>query len=324
MTMYVHHRNCNVILYIAYMIDRRLTVLRAVARHGTVTAAAHICHLTPSAVSHQLSSLGRELDVMLLEHVGRNVRLTPAAHLLLAHADALAAQWETARAELADYQAKTVTGPLRICGFSTAAAVLVPAAAKRLRSRHPHLTIRLSEAEPGRAFDALSAGDTDIAVVVATADVPSRSDPAFEQHPLYNEPLDLLTASDHELAGRSSIALSDASGDVWIVGTPGTAYHQLVLLACASAGFVPDIGHYADEWDTGAALVAHGFGVALVPRLAHLPSDYPTVRVPVSEQPFPTRHILAGVRAGSARQPAIAAGLYALREIAGHEHGDHE
>src|SRR6266487_4166761 len=88
-TIHVYRKNKHIIVYCLYMIDRRLTVLRAVARHGTVTAAAAVCHLTPSAASHQLQALARDLDVVLLEHTGRNVRLTAAANTLLVHADAL-------------------------------------------------------------------------------------------------------------------------------------------------------------------------------------------------------------------------------------------
>ncbi|MGH3493152.1 MAG: LysR family transcriptional regulator [Sciscionella sp.] len=294
------------------MIDRRLSVLRAVARHGTVTAGAEVCHLTPSAASHQLQALAKELDLILLEHTGRNVRLTTAAHTLLAHADALAARWEHARADLAKYRDSTLTGPLRLCGFSTAGAVLVPAAAAQLRAENPHLRVHVREAEPGRAFDLLAAGDIDIAVVVATPDMPTADDPSFEQYTLYSEPLDLLVADDHPLAEHPGIELTDADREVWIVGTPGSAYHRLVLLACANAGFAPNIGHYADEWDLGAALVARGFGVALIPRLAHLPADYPIVRIPLSGHAAPMRHILAAVRAGSSEQPAITAALRAL------------
>lgn len=321
-TVRVYHRNEHRIVYDSNMIDRRLTVLRAVARHGTVTAAAEVCHLTPSAASHQLQALARELDVVLLEHAGRNVRLTAAARTLLGHADALAARWEQARADLAAYRGSAVTGTLRMCGFSTAGAVLVPAAAARLHREHAHLNVRVREAEPQRAFDLLSAADVDIAVLVATPDLPAADDPAFEQYTLYSEPLDLLVDSDHRLAPRASIALADAISEAWIVGTPGTTYHQLVLLACASAGFAPAIAHYADEWDIGAALVAHGLGVALVPRWAHLPSDYPIVRIPLSEQSAPMRHILAAIRAGSAEQPATAAGLDALRRAAARERED--
>ncbi len=298
------------------MIDRRLNVLAAVARHRTVTAAAEVCNLTPSAVSHQIRALARELDLTLLEPAGRNIRLTPAAHTLLAHADVLAAQWERARADLAEVSASGVSGRLRFCGFSTAAAAFLPPAVTHLLADHPHLAVQVSEADPGRAFDLLASGAVDIAVVVATPSIPPATDAAFDQQPLYTEPLDVLVPPTHVLAARDVIALHETARDPWIVGTPGGTYHQLVMLACAAAGFVPQVAHLADEWDTGAALVAHGLGVALVPRLAKLPSHHRTRRIPLSGDPTPTRRILTAVRAGSRTQPAIAAGLRTLDRVA--------
>jgi DNA-binding transcriptional LysR family regulator len=297
------------------MIDRRLGVLQAIARHGTVTAAAEVCRLTPSAVSHQMQALARELDVVLLEPVGRGVRLTAAAHTLLSHAANLTAAWERAQADLAAHRAERVTGTLRLCGFSTAAAVVAPRALARLRTEHPALRVQLRESEPARAFDLLAAGDTDVAVVVATPSIPAHCDPGFEQHPLYAEPLDVLVGPEHPLAHRDTVALLDVAADPWIVGTPGRAYHQLVTLACVSAGFHPAAAHHADEWDTGAALVAGGFGVALVPRLADLPAHHDTRRIPVAGSSPPERQVLTAVRAGSAGQPGIAAGLEALRRV---------
>ncbi len=297
------------------MIDRRLKVLQAIARHGTVTAAAEVCRLTPSAVSHQMQALARELDVTLLEPVGRTVRLTPVARTLLDHAAALTAAWERAQADLAAHRAGALTGTLRLGGFSTAAAVVAPRALTRLRREHPVLRVHLRECEPARAFDLLATGDIDIAVVVATPSIPPRSDLAFEQHPLYAEPLDVLVGPEHPLADRDSVALLDVADDPLIMGTPGGAYHQLVTLACTSAGFHPVAAHHADEWDTGAALVAAGFGIALVPRLADLPGHHDTRRIPIAGLPAPTRHALTAVRAGSSGQPIVAAGLDALRQI---------
>jgi DNA-binding transcriptional LysR family regulator len=120
---------------------------------------------------------------------------------------------------------------------------------------------------------------------------------------------------EHPLVGRRGVALSDLAADPWLCSNPGRAYHQLVTLACASAGFAPDIAHYADEWDTGAALVARGFGVAMVPRLADLPARHDTRRIPISTAPVPVRHVLAAVRAGARHHPTIAAGLAALRHV---------
>jgi DNA-binding transcriptional LysR family regulator len=304
------------ILYDPYMIDRRLRVLQAIARHGTVTAAAEVCRLTPSAVSHQMQALARELDVVLLEPVGRTVRLTPAARTLLAHAETLTAQWEHARADLAAHRAGDVGGTLRFCGFSSAAAVVVPQALELLRREHPVLRGHLRESEPARSFDLLAADDADIAVVVATPSIPPASDAAFEQQPLYDEPLDVLVGPDHPLVSSGDVGLSDLAAEPWICGNVGRAYHQLVTLACTTAGFAPDIAHFADEWDTGAALVARGFGVALVPRLADLPAHHDTRRLAVSRPPVPTRRVIVAVRAGSQHQPTIAAGLAALRHVA--------
>ncbi|MHA6629878.1 LysR family transcriptional regulator [Pseudonocardia sichuanensis] len=297
------------------MIDRRLRVLQAIARHGTVTAAAEVCRLTPSAASHQIQALARELGVALLEPVGRGVRLTPAARTLLAHGKSLTAAWERAQADLAAHRAGDVGGVLRFCGFSSAAAAVVPRALEHLRREHPALRVQLREGEPARAFDLLASDDADIAVVVATPDIPPVTDPAFDQDALYDEPLDVLVGPDHPLVGAADVALSDLAGDPWICSNPGRAYHQLVTLACASAGFAPDIAHYADEWDTGAALVARGFGVALVPRLADLPTRHDTRRIPISTAPVPIRHVITAVRAGSQGRPTIAAGLEALRHV---------
>jgi DNA-binding transcriptional LysR family regulator len=304
------------ILYGEYMIDRRLRVLQAIARHGTVTAAAEVCRLTPSAVSHQMQALARELDVPLLEPVGRNVRLTPAAHTLLEHGETLTAAWEQARADLAAHRAGAVGGTLRFAAFSSAAAVVVPRALEHLRTEHPALRVVLRESEPARSFDLLAADEADVAVIVATPSIPPASDAAFEQHSLFDEPLDILVGPDHPLVGRRGVvALRDLAGDPWICGNVGRAYHQLVTLACTAAGFAPDIAHYADEWDTGAALVARGFGVALVPRLADLPAHHDTRRIPITTDPVPTRRVIAAVRAGSQDQPTIAAGLDALRHV---------
>jgi hypothetical protein len=50
----------------------------------------------------------------------------------------------------------------------------------------------------------------------------------------------------------------------------------------------------------------------MIPRLAHLPTGYPVVRVPLRGDPTPSRHLLTGIRRGSSRQPVIAAALAAL------------
>ncbi len=297
------------------MIDHRLHVLRVLASRGTVTAAADALNYTPSAVSHQLRGLARDLGVTLLEQDGRGVRLTGSARILLERTDELFARWEEIRGELATADDEHI-GSLRLCGFSTAAAALLPHAAAEVRAAYPHCTVRIIEADPEDCFHLLIADQADLAVVVATESLPPSTDPRFDQRSLLDDPLDLLVPADHDLAGRASVLLSEAADEPWILDRPGKPHHQLVLTACAAAGFAPAVAHEAAEWDTGAALVSAGLGVALIPRLARLPGGYGIARVPLRGDPTPARRVLTGVRRGSRRQPPIAAALDALQDVA--------
>lgn len=297
------------------MIDPRLRMLQLVAHHGTITAAAEALHYTPSAVSHQLRQLSAELGADLVIQQGRGVRLTPAAHTVLRHAEILHAQSERARAELAATSDEPA-GSFTLCGFSTAATRLLPPAAAALRDRFPRVAVRVIEAEPVRCFDLLAAGDADLALVIPTAETPSVSDRRFDQQPLLDDPLDLVVPADHPLTARRAVTLADTADEPWIVGRPGSTYYHLVLSMCMAAGFIPNISHSADEWDTGSALVAHGFGIILVPRLARLHSDWPVTRIPLHGEPAPVRRILAVSRLGGRDHPVAAAALDGITKTA--------
>ena len=64
------------------MLDvNRLRVIDAVARHGSVTAAAKELHYSQPSVTHHLARLETETGAQLLQRVGRGIRLTPAGRL---------------------------------------------------------------------------------------------------------------------------------------------------------------------------------------------------------------------------------------------------
>ncbi|MGH8876599.1 MAG: LysR substrate-binding domain-containing protein [Stackebrandtia sp.] len=297
------------------MIDlRRLYVLRAVSHYGTVTAAAKALHLSPSAASQQIRQLAKELDVTLLEPQGRNVRLTPAANVLLSHADAIEARWRRAETDL-HATGTEPGGKLRLCGFATAIATLLAATAELLHARYPAIDVRLREAEASECFDLLFAGDADLAIVEANFEAPPLDDIRFDQKPLFDDPFDLVTAADHPLAERDSVALTDTARERWILGLPGSTSRQHVLAACSNAGFSPSVAHEASEWSVVATLVAHHLGIALVPRLAELPPHLALARVPIAGPHTPYRHFLSCTRRGSREYPTIAAASEAIEEI---------
>ncbi|GAA2418425.1 LysR family transcriptional regulator [Streptomyces pulveraceus] len=294
---------------------KKLRILRTLRDRGTVTATAQALLMTPSAVSQQLSSLSRQLGVPLLEAQGRRVRLTDAAHLVLRHAEAVFAQLERADAELTGYL-RGEAGEVRIAAFSTAVPALVVPAIQRLRAEdRPGPDVRVREAEAAQAYELLVAGDVDLALSLA-AHAPTARDPRFAVLPLLADPLDVALPADHRLADAPALRLADLSGDRWIFGGSGP-WSQITTAACEAAGFVPEQAHSASGWTAILAMVEAGMGVALIPRMASAERsgrDGVVMRVLAADQP--RRHVVAAVRRGAERGPAVARVLAALTATA--------
>src|SRR5690242_16310774 len=154
----------------------RLQALCEVASRGTIAAAADALHLTPSAVSQQLSALEREVGEPLVEPNGRSVRLTPVARVLVRRAEEIFAQVESLRSELAEH-AGGERADLRIGSLATGISHIVAPACGRLRASAPGIRIEVCEAEAPDAFDALARHDLDLVVSMEAPGAPPPDDP---------------------------------------------------------------------------------------------------------------------------------------------------
>ncbi|KUM99715.1 LysR family transcriptional regulator [Streptomyces yokosukanensis] len=290
---------------------RKLQILRTLRERGTVTATAEALHMTPSAVSQQLTNLSRQLGVPLLEAQGRRVRLTDAARLVLTHTEPVFEQLERTEAVLAAYS-QGEAGEVRVGAFSTAVPALVVPAVRALREAHPGVTVRVREAEAAEAYDLLTAGDVDLALSLA-AEAPSAADARFTQVPLLADPLDVALPPGHPLATAPALTLTDLATDSWIFGGSGP-WSDITRRACEAAGFSPHQGHSASGWTAILAMVEAGMGVALVPRMAATRRDGVMMRDLGPDGPV--RHVTAAVRKGGETGRAVRHVLEALGDAA--------
>jgi len=299
----------------------RMSLLREVASRGSIAAAAGALFLTPSAVSQQLAVLEREAGVVLLERVGRGVRLTHAGERLVSYTERVLAVLEEAEADL-EAVLGGVAGKLRTCAFPTAArALLVPALA-RLRQENPRLALSLVDLEPEESLPMLKTGDLDVVVTYGFDRLPERADPGVERHLLLTEPLYIaVPASDPRAQGPVGVA--DFRDDEWVVGRDGSPFLDVMVRVANEAGFEPHVDLHSNDYQVILASVQAGLGVALVPPLAFF-AEYPGVVClsPIDVQI--NRKILAVIRRGSGGRPAVEAALRVLREVAAEavvEHG---
>jgi len=291
------------------MLDvRRLRLLSELSRRGTIAEVARVVGYTPSAVSQSLALLEREIGVALLERDGRRVRLTPAAHGLVARTDRVLTELDAAAAELAAEQG-AVRGSIVVGAFPSAAAGLVVPAVRDLRVRHAELECTVREHEPEDGIPLLRSGALDVLVSERYDDVAPAPFGGLEEHRLMSEPLLLMLPAGHPAGDPAALhALAD---EPWIAGLAGTQFAAALDHACHAAGFAPRVAHRADDATLHHALVAAGLGIGLLPELACPGAD--GVRYARPDPAAPRRHVAALVRRGADRRPAVAATLEALR-----------
>jgi DNA-binding transcriptional LysR family regulator len=277
----------------------RLRVLVAVAREGSVTAAAEALHYAQPSVSHQLAKLEAEVGVPLLQRMGRGIRLTEAGRLLVDRAESILAQVESVHAELGEL-AGLRSGRARLAAFPSALATLVPAAAATIAARHPGIELTLVEAEPPDALSALRDDEVDMALIFEHGHLSQRDRRDITMTPLLEEPLYVVTPAGRSWDGpRAELGTYAASR--WIAGCERCREH--LVTACGQAGFSPVVEFETDDYVAVQALVAAGLGVSLLAGLTLMSHRNPGVRIDRAEGM--RRRVMAAVHGKPpASQPA--------------------
>ncbi|MFG2124922.1 LysR family transcriptional regulator [Streptomyces sp. NPDC048710] len=291
----------------------RLRTLDALARHGSVSAAAEALHVTTSAVSQQLGKLEREVGQQLLAKNGRGVRLTDAGRLLSEHAARILSQVELAQSDLEAHRGQVV-GELRLSAFPTAARGLFPTALGALRAQHPGLRVRSSELEPEQGIAGVVRGDLDLAVVLDWYNKPMPVPDGLVKAPLLDDAADVALPVGHRLADRDEVDLAEFAEDEWITWGEGEFCHEWLMFTLRSKGIEPIVGHRAGETHTQLGLVAAGLGVCIAPLLGRHPVPPGIVLVPLKQRV--RRHVYVVWRADADRRPSIRAAVEALRTSA--------
>jgi DNA-binding transcriptional LysR family regulator len=281
----------------------RLRVIEAVARHGSVTAAAKELHYSQPSVTHHLARLEAETGAQLLQRVGRGIRLTQAGQLLADRAAEILGRIDAVDAELAAHVGLSA-GRVRLAGFSSAIGSLIPHAVTALAERHPGLQVGLTDVHPPEALELLRTGKIDVAVIFRYDE--TEPEPAgVRLHHLLDDPVYLLSSGQ----GQQLAELRDAT---WIAGCARCRSHLLSL--CADEGYEPQIGYTSDDMVVMQTLVAAGLGVTTMPGLAL--RAHRTEGIEATKLPGSQRHVYAATYGEPPDPPATAALVAALAEAA--------
>lgn len=283
------------------MLDlHRLTLLRELKLRGSMTAAARELSYTHSAISQQLALLEKEVGVPLLERVGRNVQLTPAAEELVRNTEAILAAVERAEADLAASHLGA-RGVVRLAAFSSISRAVVPEALSRLAGRHPDLTVRVELAEAELATVRLTSRQVDAVLTDAYPGTEHIVASGVHVTTFGSDPVRAYlpdTSVDSDLAELAAVP--------WVFEPRQTASTQWALRVCRERGFEPVFAHESSDLLFHMRMVEHGLAAAFLPDMVVRETGsqlQPSAWLPSDQQ----RSIHLLVRAGAETNPGIVA-----------------
>ncbi len=266
-------------------------MLHEVARTGSYSAAARELGFSQPAISYQMRRLEQEVGARLTVRIGRSMKLTPAGTALLAHTERILAAVRAAENQLAEL-ANGGAGTVRLAAFPSACATLLPTAMAAMRRSNPKVEVRLVQAEPPRARELVRRGAADVALGYHYPDLPAPDlDPAEagpERQELLVEDIHLVLPMEHPAASHRLVEVDRLSDATFLVAS--TRFEARLQALASAAGFTPRILTMVDDYVAMQALVAAGFGVALVPDLAMRAHRDPRI-VTRTLAGWPRRHV---------------------------------
>ncbi|WP_213774376.1 LysR substrate-binding domain-containing protein [Bradyrhizobium sp. dw_78] len=225
---------------------RLMRTFVAVAEELHYRRAADRLNTTQSAVSLRIQELERQLGTKLLERTRRAVALTASGrvvHLegkeLLARADQLVRR---ARA-----MQEGRSGVITIGTIGAVTLEVLPNFIQVARATGSELDFKFVEMGGRDQLEALRRGQIDIGFVRSEARSPGLS---FKS--VHTEPVICLLPSDHRLAARTEISISELEGEpvVNLARERDPAAHDFYMSLYRAAGFEPLIAHEASELPT--------------------------------------------------------------------------
>jgi LysR family glycine cleavage system transcriptional activator len=275
---------------------KSLRTFQVSARTLSFKAAARELCLTPSAVSHQVKALERELGVRLFERGVRSLALSDAGALYLAHVEEMFGRMEAVTHQLRERFGR---GILRLHAPAFFAhELLLPRLAEFSRA-HPDTDIRIDTAStPG----ATHAPEADLSIVVGSGPWENlRAHPLFEQSFMAVCAPALLTqgaiAGVEDIA-RHALLVMEERREVW----------QRWVAGLGLAGLQPARLVRLDNMAAVVRAAEQGAGIALIPaRLsAQRIAAGTLVRLFDAEFAVPEQYVLLHRRGDEAR-PGVRA-----------------
>ncbi|MFG2347050.1 LysR family transcriptional regulator [Streptomyces phaeochromogenes] len=240
---------------------RLLVTFEKVAAVLSFTQAAAELKYAQSSVTSQIRALESSLGVQLFDRLGSHIRLTEAGDRLLPYARQIIELSEEARAAVVGTEEPS--GTLTVGTMESLTSYRLSPLLELFHHRYPGVRLSMRPTLGDETRQALRQGTYDVGFLMER----ETEHAGLEVTPLTEEPLALVAAPGHPLAGEavSTVSTADLVREPLLATEPGCAYRDLFEeeLNTRSAEPVSFMEFGTIEATKRAA--AAGLGIALLP-----------------------------------------------------------
>lgn len=249
---------------------RQIKYFVAVAQELNFGRAALALNISQPPLTRQIQQLEEEIGAPLFERTAKGVTLTQAGELLLQESLNIQSLVEQA-VERTQRAGQGKLGRIDVGIFGSGILDTIPKLLLRFRTAYPDVNIVLHTLNKTEQIEALRQHRITIGFNRMLEPV---ADLRIEL--VQTEPLLVAMPEGHAMAAQQAIALAALKDHPMVLFPTGVKpnFSDRVMELCRQEGFLPNVSQEAGDSVTGVALVASGFGLALVPASAtslHLP-----------------------------------------------------
>ncbi|MCW3150529.1 LysR substrate-binding domain-containing protein [Stutzerimonas stutzeri] len=241
---------------------RQLQVFVAVARSGTVAAAAQQLSLSQSATSQSLADLEKQLGLLLFQRLGRRLQLNDLGRRLLPRAEQLlhdlAEFVEAAREPQGELQ-----GALVVAASATIGTYLLPPLVGRFSERHPATDIQMRLRNTGEVITDLLSFEADLGLIEGQC-----SDPRLKSEVWRHDEMLIVCAPEHPLAARGRLDDADLQRESWILREPGSGSRAVFEAATLQHAERLRVRMELNQHEAIKQALRAGFGLGCLSRLS--------------------------------------------------------
>jgi LysR family transcriptional regulator, hydrogen peroxide-inducible genes activator len=241
---------------------RQLRYLEALAQHRHFGRAAAACAVTQPALSMQIRSLEKALEVELVERRPGEAALTEIGAEIAQRAEAVLSGARDL-VDFARHHGRVLSGRLKIGIIPTLAPYLLPKVLPALQARYPDLIVELRETQTKVLLEELAGGSLDVLMLALPL-----PDTELETVRLFDDPFLLAVPAGDPLPKRGRVNPREIDRRRLILLEEGHCLRDQALTYCAGAREDMPLSLGATSLTTVMQMVANGYGVTLVPEVA--------------------------------------------------------